>query len=92
MTVPSGHEPLWPKGRIWMVLRDDQPVWYLCCPGCGLQAEVDDDQLHGRVSIDCPDCAYHETVDLANTAPKIAGPMGECGRTGSGAGHTKEPA
>ena len=35
------------------------------CPNCGLEGIIDDDQYHGRVSIDCPDCPYHETVNVA---------------------------
>ena len=38
-----------------------QEVWYIKCPGCGLEAMADMDQMEGRVSIDCPDCDYHET-------------------------------
>ena len=37
--------------------------WLLKCPGCGVRAEIDDDQLHGRVSVLCTTagCKYHET-------------------------------
>lgn len=37
------------------------------CPECGLVGVVDEDQWHGRVSIDCPTegCSYHETHDLS---------------------------
>jgi hypothetical protein len=35
------------------------------CPGCGLIGRLDDDQWNGRVSIDCPECAFHETINLA---------------------------
>ncbi len=35
----------------------------LCCPGCGSIATIDDDQFRGRVSVDCSECEYHETVD-----------------------------
>ena len=37
----------------------------LVCPKCGEWGTVDDDQLHGRVSVICPndDCDFHETVD-----------------------------
>lgn len=34
------------------------------CPGCGVEEILDDDQYHGRVSIQC-DCGYHETHDLS---------------------------
>lgn len=53
-------------------------VWKLRCPVCGVWGEIDDDQLHGRVSIDHTDfvrlksddppegfrCTFHETHDL----------------------------
>ena len=61
-----------PRGRVWIIHRDDEVVWQFCCPGCGLRADIDDDQLHGRVSIDCPECDYHET--LTETPKVIAGP------------------
>jgi len=37
---------------------------YVRCPGCGHAGWVDMDQFCGDVSIDCPACPYHETVDL----------------------------
>ena len=46
------------------VIQDGAEVWYLRCPGCGLVAAADLDQCYGRVSIDCPDCEYHETVRI----------------------------
>lgn len=50
--------------------RDGQPIVQLKCPRCGEWADLDDDQLHGRVSThhDDPDCGYHETVDFASLA------------------------
>lgn len=53
-------------------------VWKLKCPVCGVWGDIDDDQLHGRVSIDHSDfvrhkrddpaegfhCTFHETHDL----------------------------
>ena len=47
------------------------------CPACGHEGIIDDDQFHGRVSInhdDCGrqwkpslcDCTWHETHDLAS--------------------------
>ena len=33
------------------------------CPGCKHVGDIDDDQFHGRVSIDCTNCDYHETQD-----------------------------
>lgn len=47
-------EPTWLDGEL---------VLWVSCPGCGLRALVDDDQAHGRVSTDCPNCAFHETQD-----------------------------
>lgn len=43
--------------------------WELKCPGCGTWGLLDEDQLHGRVSVDhaaqgCPG-GYHETHDFA---------------------------
>lgn len=43
--------------------------WILRCPGCGIEGRLDDDQIHGRVSVDhaaqgCPG-GYHETHDFA---------------------------
>lgn len=63
---------LHPRGRAWIVHRDGEVQWQFCCPGCGLRGDIDEDQLHGRVSIDCPDCDYHET--LTETPVVIAGP------------------
>lgn len=38
--------------------------WMIRCPGCGLVGRADKDQVMGRVSIDCPECEYHETHEL----------------------------
>lgn len=37
------------------------------CPKCGKRGLIDDDQLHGRVSIVCgiDGCEFHETHDFA---------------------------
>lgn len=46
-------------------LRPDRGSgWKLRCPGCQSWAFIDDDQLHGRVSVDCPNCTFHETHDF----------------------------
>lgn len=41
--------------------------WTLACPGCGQEAYLDDDQWHGRVSVDHASMGcrggYHETHD-----------------------------
>lgn len=39
-------------GALWRVVRDGTPVWKLRCPGCGEWADIDDDQFHGRASVD----------------------------------------
>mgnify|MGYP001578509208 CR=1 FL=1 len=47
-----------------LVMRDGDEIVYGRCPGCGEWAELDDDQLHGRVSTHHdPGCGYHETKD-----------------------------
>jgi hypothetical protein len=48
-------------------LFDGEPAYRAICPGCGVEAILDDDQYHGRVSILC-DCGYHETHDLSRPA------------------------
>lgn len=40
----------------------------IVCPECGWRGPIDDDQFHGRVSIDCPHCPYHETHRLSSRA------------------------
>lgn len=43
-------------------------VWLLECPSCLKWGELDDDQFHGRVSVDHEadvGCGYHETHDFA---------------------------
>lgn len=54
------HEPLPDPEPRWL---DGQLVLWVTCPDCRIVGLVDDDQAHGRVSTDCPNCAYHETVD-----------------------------
>ncbi len=39
--------------------------YLLTCPDCGLSARIDDDQYHGRVSVDCPECPFHKTIDFS---------------------------
>lgn len=48
------------------VTRDGEPVFQLKCPGCGTWGDLDDDQINGRISIQCVQdgCSFHETVDL----------------------------
>ncbi len=33
------------------------------CPQCGIWADLDEDQYHGRVSMLC-ECGYHETYNF----------------------------
>jgi predicted Zn-ribbon and HTH transcriptional regulator len=37
------------------------------CPDCKSVGYADADQYRGEVSIDCPECDYHETHDLRDT-------------------------
>jgi len=60
-----------PQGRIRKVVRDGADVWKLQCPECGQWADIDDDQLHGLVSVDhsdAPPCTFHEARDWYLTA------------------------
>jgi hypothetical protein len=45
----------------FVVTRDGEPVWKVACPGCGCIADLDDDQLHGRISTECA-CGKPEHV------------------------------
>lgn len=55
-------------GEVQRVTIDGESTLILLCPGCGERGELDDDQAHGRVSVDhaadgCPG-GYHETHDF----------------------------
>ena len=50
-----------PKAEIVYDLGDHA---FVNCPGCGETLETDEDQYRGDVSLDCPECDYHETHDL----------------------------
>jgi uncharacterized C2H2 Zn-finger protein len=54
------------SARLRSVRRDGEIIWTFRCPSCGEWGDADDDQLHGRVSIDHTDtgCEFHETHDL----------------------------
>lgn len=54
--------PILVKGRY---LLDGEIAYRLRCPGCQEIKIADDDQFHGRVSIQC-DCGYHETHNLSS--------------------------
>jgi endogenous inhibitor of DNA gyrase (YacG/DUF329 family) len=45
------------------VIRDGLEVHLGTCPICGTEAELDDDQYYGKVSVICPECGWHQTVD-----------------------------
>ncbi len=47
------------------ITRDGTEVKQALCPGCGLWADVCEDQWWGSVSLDCDGCSYHETHDLS---------------------------
>ena len=53
------------------VIRDGEPIIKLKCPKCGKWLDIDDDQIHGRISIwhDVPECGFHETEDLSHITP-----------------------
>ena len=55
-------------GRFRAVRSDGIDTFLFECPGCGEWGHLDDDQWHGRVSVDhasmgCPG-GYHETHDF----------------------------
>lgn len=62
-------------GTMMLVFRDGEPVMKLKCPGCGGWGDLDDDQFHGRVSVDHTGegCTYHETHDFAEAFAVEAG-------------------
>lgn len=51
-----------------VIVRDGQEVLQLRCGGCAAWGDVDDDQVHGRVSVHHDEaddgCGYHETHDF----------------------------
>ncbi len=70
-----------PEGRLRQIISNGQPVWKLQCPQCGHEGQIDDDQLHGRVSVDHTNCGatypesecgctFHETRDWHATAAR----------------------
>ena len=36
------------------------------CPECNLKAWIDQDQYYGEISIDCPECEFHKTINFNN--------------------------
>lgn len=61
-------------------IRDGEPVWQLRCPGCDRWADIDEDQLHGRASVDHTvglegdesdgGCGFHERRDWFSEAAR----------------------
>lgn len=45
--------------------------YWFRCPKCGLLGTIDEDQAHGRVSIQCVtlDCDFHETGTVSLLIP-----------------------
>ncbi len=79
-------------GRFNKVAGPETPYfdrWLFECPGCGTWAYLDEDQWHGRVSVDhsgevSPStgaiCEYHETHDYADVLERACngnGPRAE---------------
>jgi hypothetical protein len=76
----TGH-PTWAHYAIpvrWLdgaalrrVSRDGETVWKFRCPACHQWGDIDDDQLHGLVSIDHTGtgCTFHETHILSAALP-----------------------
>lgn len=52
------------------VTLDKKVEWKFKCPGCGLLGFIDDEQYHGKVSIQCPGCVFHMTIDLSKEETK----------------------
>jgi hypothetical protein len=55
------------------VIRDGEPVWQVNCPDCGKWGDVDDDQLHGRVSLHHLECGFHDYLDFSADPLVMAG-------------------
>lgn len=49
---------------------DGKPSIKFKCPGCDEWGNIDNDQFHGNVSIDCVDCEFHDTVNIAELIAK----------------------
>lgn len=58
--------------EVKQVRRDGLRIWKVRCPECGIWGDVDYEQLDGRVSLDCPNCPYHETHNLSSFVRKGA--------------------
>ena len=51
-------------GEAYFFPENKEKTAYVRCPECGRNGWIDADQWCGATSIDCPNCEYHETVDL----------------------------
>lgn len=56
----KGEMKKWPV--ISKNVSEGEVIYKFRCSGCKGIGAIDDDQIHGRVSIQC-ECGYHETVD-----------------------------
>lgn len=45
---------------------DKKDTAFVRCPGCQETLWINQDQYEGKVSMDCPECDYHETHDVSN--------------------------
>lgn len=56
--------------------KDEEEQIMFMCPDCGEYGKIDDDQFHGRVSIDIAgtegtECDFHETINLAKVGKEV---------------------
>ena len=58
-----------------LVSLDGVLTWKARCPKCHNWGYIDDDQLHGRVSMQCGNegCDFHETHDLSGLIGEFNG-------------------
>ena len=54
-----------PKNAMKLIDATDEVYAVANCPVCTRYATLDKDQFHGKVSIQCTKCDYHETHDLS---------------------------
>jgi len=52
--------------KLWETVHEKKVILrFFQCPGCGVKAMIDEDQYRGKVSLLCPECGFHETIDLS---------------------------
>lgn len=51
--------------KIKKIKLDGKEVIKVQCPNCKVWAIADDDMLFGKVSMNCPECYYHETHNIS---------------------------